>query len=227
MPNANRFIRIENYRRYQHYKERRPPWVKQHRDFWTDYDMCIQNPSTRLVALFLISYASEFPNELIPYNISELSRRSSVNRKVVERAIDNLVKASFLAITTKNDASRALAGRKQNARPLSTEVEVEVRAKALTPRRKDEVWEALVAECGEPATTSERGRYNQAAKQLRGVEATGDEVKRRAARYRAVWPDMELTPTGLAANWTRFSEPRKVQRQVRGTHGSSYVEEVV
>jgi len=76
------------------------------------------------------------------------------------------------------------------------------------PRRsEDELFETLVEVCyGRPYgevtfTAAERGRINAAVKQLRAVGATPDEIRERAARYRARWPGVDLTPTALAANW--------------------------
>jgi len=123
------YLRIANYRRYQHYRERRPPWVKQYRDFWTDYDLSIQKSATRLLALFLISYASEFKNELIPCNFFEISRRASLSKYHVEFGVEALNDAGFLEIV----ASTALAPCKQNARPLSTEDRERERKPPLTP----------------------------------------------------------------------------------------------
>src|SRR5262249_13633306 len=31
-----RFLRIRNFERFQHYKDRRPPWIKLYRDLWGD-----------------------------------------------------------------------------------------------------------------------------------------------------------------------------------------------
>ena len=78
------------------------------------------------------------------------------------------------------------------------------RANALSsrPRREDPLWELLTAELGEPQTRSERGRRNKALKELRDVGATADEVRLRIAAYRRRWPEIELTATGLAANWS-------------------------
>jgi hypothetical protein len=77
-----------------------------------------------------------------------------------------------------------------------------------TPRReKDALFETLVEVCyglpyGEVTfTPAERGRINAAVKQLRAVGATPEDVRERAARYRARWPGVDLTPTALAANW--------------------------
>jgi hypothetical protein len=50
------------------------------------------------------------------------------------------------------------------------------------------------------------GRAAKALKDIRAVspEVTPEEIRARASRYRKEWPNAELTPTALAANWGRF-----------------------
>lgn len=79
--------------------------------------------------------------------------------------------------------------------------------KAASPRKRDEIFEA-VAEVSnlslDGLTDSERGRCNKAAKELKKVDATPDEIRRRAKIYRETWPGIDLTPNALAANWSRM-----------------------
>lgn len=55
-------------------------------------------------------------------------------------------------------------------------------------------------------TRAERGRLNRATKDLAEVGASPDEVRRRAAIHRSVWPTASLTATSLAANWTLLGQ---------------------
>lgn len=82
---------------------------------------------------------------------------------------------------------------------LEPEVGTEVPTRA---RKIDPLWETLVDELGEVATQSERGRRNKALKELREVGATPDDVQRRVKTYRRLWPNVTLTATALAANWS-------------------------
>lgn len=81
---------------------------------------------------------------------------------------------------------------------------------AARKRERDDLFETLVEVCyGAPydqvrLTRSERGRVNAAVKELRAVGATADEVRKRAEAYRRRWPGVDLTPTALAANWTKL-----------------------
>lgn len=74
-------------------------------------------------------------------------------------------------------------------------------------RKADEIWDALLAACNVDAGSvpdSARGAYNRAVKDLRGIGATPDEIRRRAAIYRRRWPDMALTPTALTRRWAEL-----------------------
>lgn len=99
-------------------------------------------------------------------------------------------------------------------------------APAEPPRelaRRDDVWDALMDACDveQPITTSARGAYNRAAKDLRSARATPDEISRRAAVFRHRWPEASLTPTALARRWAECARaPNTVSRgdrQVAGT----------
>lgn len=73
--------------------------------------------------------------------------------------------------------------------------------KPIAPRERDALFEAVAEACGinwAELTDSSRGALNKALAMLRGVDATPDEVRRRAAS----WPyEVPLTPTGLAKHW--------------------------
>lgn len=83
--------------------------------------------------------------------------------------------------------------------------------------KRDRLWEALVEVCRADATQmtkSERGRYNKALKELREVGATPDQIRSRAARWRGKYPELELTPTALTAQWSALAPPQPRPRHV-------------
>lgn len=75
-----------------------------------------------------------------------------------------------------------------------------------TPRPRDVVWDALVAEFGEPTNDAERGRMNRACKLLKQSKATPETITRCMHVYRCHrnWRDLSRTPTGLASNITEL-----------------------
>lgn len=64
----------------------------------------------------------------------------------------------------------------------------------------------LCIECGvdwRQMTHAERGRFNRAAKELKEVGATPEDVAERAEIFREMY-DVRLTPTALSANWAQL-----------------------
>jgi hypothetical protein len=92
-------------------------------------------------------------------------------------------------------------------------------AKKKKTRARDVIFDALLRVCGLPMeglTKSEGGRVAKAKSEIMAamppqVCDSGDllecvaEIERRAAAYCREWPKSEMTPTALAANWSRFS----------------------
>jgi len=81
-------------------------------------------------------------------------------------------------------------------------------ATAPTARPRNEIWDALTEECGwtEKLTKSQQGRVAAAVKELRDVGATPDEIRKRARNYRAKYPNMDITPTAISANWSSIAD---------------------
>lgn len=78
-------------------------------------------------------------------------------------------------------------------------------SKPKKPRKRDEIWDAVIQSCGlegEKPTESARGAWNRAVSQLKKVDATPDEIHARAKAYRRKWPNISLTPSALARNWS-------------------------
>lgn len=69
-----RFLSVVNVERYQHYKDRHPPWVKLHRDFISDHTMQSLPVESRLFFVCCFILASETGN-LIPFDLPYLSNR--------------------------------------------------------------------------------------------------------------------------------------------------------
>lgn len=83
---------------------------------------------------------------------------------------------------------------------------------AATVRPLDPVWDTMLAVCGiDPAaiTKSSRGAYNRAARDLRDLEATPQQIATRAFIFRRRWPEASLTPTALARRWPECDPDRQ------------------
>lgn len=80
----------------------------------------------------------------------------------------------------------------------------------MSDRPRDEVWDALEAAYGyAPATRTERGKWNKAARDLREANATPQQIRERAAEYRRRWPLINANPLALAAHWGELAPRRQ------------------
>jgi len=78
-------------------------------------------------------------------------------------------------------------------------------------RKLDPIWEALVEALGfAPETTSERGRWNKAIKELRQIGATPEQIGARSREYLSRFQGRaSLTPTALTSNWSLLASAPK------------------
>jgi hypothetical protein len=78
-------------------------------------------------------------------------------------------------------------------------------------RQPDALWDALVEAMGgsQPVTSSARGAWNKALKELRDAEVTPDVLLAAAAGYRRKWPTIDLTPPALAKHLHLFMDASK------------------
>lgn len=109
----------KNWSTFQHYKDRKPPWIKLHRGLLDDYQFACLPLASQALAPRLWLLASEYSDGKITASIQEIAFRLHVTVQDLEVALKPLVDAEFFA-----DASGALAVRKQEAR-LEIEIQVE------------------------------------------------------------------------------------------------------
>jgi len=107
--------------------------------------------------------------------------------------------------------------------PQDVEPQDQTLALAARTRPRDELFEALAevegADLGS-LTRSARGKLNSAAKQLRDIGATADDVRARAATYRRVHPTWELTSTSLVSWWPSLKRVGSVTTPDQGLDDS-------
>jgi hypothetical protein len=116
-------FRIVNWRSFQHYKERNPPWIKLHRELLTSRAWISADDANRALMVALMLIAADTDN-LIPADPAYIRRRAYLN---TEPDFSRLLEVGFL-----ERASTLLATCKQDARP-ETETETETE-KTKPPR---------------------------------------------------------------------------------------------
>lgn len=146
------YIAVKNFEEYQHYSDRTPPWIKLYNSLLDDYAFLrlSEQSQIHLVKLWLLAsrHDNRIPNDLA-YISGKIQPKSAID-------IEELIVAGFLYFTSeparkrprrklrkprsdkgvqrKQDASTALASRKQNAcLEGETEREGEIEKKTPTP----------------------------------------------------------------------------------------------
>ena len=107
--------------------------------------------------------------------------------------------------------------------PVSPEPSLEPSKKTLADKppesltkKKDNLFETVADVCGiglTSLTRSARGQLNKAAKELREIDATEDQVRHKAKAYKTQYPNATLTPTALIKHWSSFGELEKKQQR--------------
>lgn len=104
------FLRIRNWERFQHYKDRSPPWIKLHRELLTSETWVSTDDASRVLAIALMLLAAATDNK-IPANKQYIRRAAYLNS---DPDWGPLVDAQFIEIVEEDehalvDASKALA----------------------------------------------------------------------------------------------------------------------
>ena len=83
-------------------------------------------------------------------------------------------------------------------------------------RVKDNLFETVADVCGiglTSLTKTARGQLNKAAKELRDIGATDEQVRHKAKAYKTQYPNATLTPMALIKHWASFGELEKKQQR--------------
>lgn len=113
-----RTFSVKNFERFQHYKDRNPPWIKLYNELLDDYDFGALPDASKmhLIAIWLLASRS---NNKIPYDPEWIGRRINATCQV---DLDVLERYEFIVVdqevrNEKQDASATLADCKQVAMP--------------------------------------------------------------------------------------------------------------
>jgi hypothetical protein len=132
-------LRVKNWREFQHYTDRRPPWIKLHVSLLDNYEFQCLPLASRALAPMLWLLASENVDGTIPADPGLLAFRLRWDVKELKAGLTPLIDKGFLI-----DASNALAERLQSA-PSETETETETEGALAPPEGLNpEAWERFV-----------------------------------------------------------------------------------
>lgn len=102
-------ITPKGWSEFQHYKDRKPAWVKLHRDLLDNYDFHCLPIASKALAPCLWLLASEYEGGHIPADFGMIAFRLRMTEKDVEQALSALIEKGFFI------ASKLLADCYQNS----------------------------------------------------------------------------------------------------------------
>ena len=148
-------IRIKDWRQFQHYTDRNPPWIKLHHVLLDDREWFELDGDASKVLIMCWLIASENDGNLP--NLTDLAFRFRMTEK---RVSENLSKLSHWL---EQDASAPLAERPHNAAPeTEAETETDISIKNNWPGDyRDQFWKAYPRRVGKKAVFRKLGEIAQ------------------------------------------------------------------
>lgn len=198
------YFSVKDFERHQHYKDRRPPWIKLYNDLLSDYEFCKLPDASKmhLVAIWLL--ASRYENR-VPDDIEWLAGQISATEKIDLKV---LVDAGFIIVA--QACSKTLADCKQSAMP-EKETETEGEGEVETEKNGRATRSPL------PVNTQEtRKRGTRIPDNFPGSEEisfalnegwTWDRAEREAAKFRDHWvsvPGQKGVKLDWPATWRNW-----------------------
>ncbi len=136
-------LRPKSWDKFQHYKDRCPPWIKLHRDLLTDREFMCLPLASKAIAPLMWLLASESKDGTFDGSLEELQFRLHISKKDYEDGLKPLIDKGFFVV-----ASGVLADSLQVAIPETereTEKETKKRQKApaavCPPDVDEKVWQ--------------------------------------------------------------------------------------
>ena len=130
-------ITVKNWHKFQHFKDRKPPWVKLYRDLLDDVNWHTLDPSAAKILVMLWLIASE-DNGKLP-DAQTLSFRLRLTKTQVDKALSNL--EHWLDISVISEGYQEISATDiESARRDREREETEREKEAETKDRFDEAW---------------------------------------------------------------------------------------
>ena len=137
------FLKIKNWEKYQHYKDRNPPWIKLYNEILDDYAYACLQDDSKLLLITLFLLASRTENK-IPADKKWIAQRGCLDKQVDWKEI---LSAGFIRETDPclQDDSNVIAERLSRDRG-ETETETETETPPSPPSKNGHVPYSKIAD---------------------------------------------------------------------------------
>lgn len=197
-------LKPKNWERFQHYKDRSPPWVKLHKSLLDDRVFMRLPIASKALAPLLWLLASESKDGAFDASFDELEFRLRVSHADLEKGIKPLIDNGFFVV-----ASGVLAECLHVAVP---EAEAEAEADKKAPRKRDA---APVCPSGvDQQTWADWLKLRKAKKApvtetvIRSAVAEAEKAGVTVERFLQIW--CARGSQGLEASWLKDSEKQEI-----------------
>ena len=221
MPDEFKYLRVKNWKEFQHYKDRHPPWIKLHLPLLDDVEYLALPDKAKLVLVHCWIAAGKLWNPikevepLLPFDLSLLRLLLHLSQRL---HVDDLIASGFL-IPVSSDynnlredvASNTLAEPEQDASPEVELEEEKEKTNGLYSKSFLEFWEAYPVKKG-------KGQAFRAWKKLGSKKPSLEEILI-AVNHQREWPEFqEYTPH--ASTWLNGHrwEDEKKEKVTGGKH---------
>ncbi|UKM31235.1 putative replication protein O [Cylindrospermopsis phage Cr-LKS3] len=127
-------LRPRNWKSFQHYKDRSPPWIKLHRDLLNNFDFARLPLASKALAPLLWLLASESEKGEINLSSEALAFRLHVDSKTLADGLKGLIDMGFFELASDVLAERLQPAIPERERETEREAETEARcAPVLSP----------------------------------------------------------------------------------------------
>lgn len=197
----------KNWGTFQHYKDRKPPWIKLHRGLLDDYAFACLPVASQALAPRIWLLASEYEGGKITATLEEIAFRLHLTVEALTESLKPLVKSGFL-----DDASGLLAACKQSAMPereREEETQEQKEEEKISPSLRSVTWPEGFLEFY-AAYPKKIGKKDAAkAYKLARREVSGETILASLGKIRPTWGDPKYIPN--PATWLRrggfYDEP--------------------
>jgi hypothetical protein len=207
------YLSVRNWKRFQHYHQRNPPWIRLYNALLDDYAFSRLHDASKWHAVGIWLLASRFDNR-IPDDAMWIAQR--INARVAVD-LEPLLSAGFIE-RCPGDASNALAGRKQSATPEGegegeTETEENNNTRPTVRRKNtqpyppefEETWQAYPKREG---SNSKKGALRAWQARLNeGIDPA--DLLQAATRYKAFCDRKATTGTAYVMQGETFFGPNR------------------
>lgn len=209
----------KDWREFQHYKDRSPPWIRLHKKLLDNYEFHCLPVASRALAPMLWLLASDSIDGFIEASPEKLAFRLRQTEKEVTAALRPLIDNGFFVVD-QGDSS-VLADRKQSAVPETeaealqrTETETTPRKRSASPVQKTMATLEQLAEAGIPADVAAEFIAHKA-----GVKAPLTErawLDHLAEAKKAGWSPLQAAEKVMAKSWKGFEAKYVANEQIPG-----------